>query len=161
MGTSSARAAAPVRWPVTLFLALLALPAVSLSGQEQHDGAVTFSRDVAPIVQENCQICHRPGSVGPFSLLSYETARPFAPLIKQKVSARQMPPYHLDMGVGIQDIKDDWRLSEEEIATIVAWVDQGALEGDPVDLPPAIEWPDRQLWQLEDILGPPDHVMKS
>lgn len=168
MGSKSACSSDHVLWPGALALAVLValtLPGDGLAaqqgGQGQHDQTVTFSRDVAPIVQQNCQVCHRPGSVAPFSLLTYETARPFAPLIKQKVAAREMPPYHLDTGVGIQDIKNDWRLSDADIETVVAWVDAGAPEGDPADLPPAIEWPDYQKWQLEDVLGPPDHIIKS
>ena len=60
-----------------------------------------------------------------------------------------MPPYHLDTGVGIQEVKDDWRLSDEEIETIVEWVDAGTPEGDPADLPEPIEWVDEQRWQQE------------
>ncbi len=156
-------------WPEALVLAVLALLAFqggAFAAQQSHespsaDEVVTFTRDVAPILQENCQICHRPGSVGPMSLLTYQQVRLRAPLIKDKVAAREMPPYHLDTGVGIQAIKNDWRLSEQEIATIVAWVDTGAPEGDPADMPPPVEWPDFRKWQLEDRLGQPDHVIKS
>ena len=81
--------------------------------------------------------------------------------MKDLVSKRLMPPFHLDTGVGIQDIKDDWRLSEDDIETVVAWADAGAPEGDPADLPPPIEWPSEQKWQLEDLIGPPDHVIRS
>ena len=162
MGIKSGCSRDFVLWTGALVLVALAFHGDALSAQNgEHENAITFSKDVAPIVQKNCQICHRPGSVGPFSLLSYETARPFAPLMKEKVLAREMPPYHLDTGVGIQDIKDDWRLSDEEIGTIVAWVDGGALEGDPADMPSPIDWPDEQKWQLEDILGPPDHIITS
>ena len=162
MGIKSGCSRDFVLWTGALVLVALAFHGDALSAQNgEHENAITFSKDVAPIVQKNCQICHRPGSVGPFSLLSYQTARPFAPLMKEKVLAREMPPYHLDTGVGIQDIKDDWRLSDEEIGTIVAWVDGGALEGDPADMPSPIDWPDEQKWQLEDILGPPDHVITS
>ncbi len=156
-------------WPEALVLAVLALLAFqggAFAAQQSQespsaDEVVTFTRDVAPILQENCQICHRPGSVGPMSLLTYQQVRLRAPLIKDKVAAREMPPYHLDTGVGIQAIKNDWRLSEQEIATIVAWVDTGAPEGDPADMPPPVEWPDFRKWQLEDLLGQPDHVIKS
>jgi len=126
-----------------------------------HGTEVTFSKDVAPILQANCEICHRPASVGPMSLMTYQEVRRYASRARDLVSKRLMPPYHLDTGVGIQDIKDDWRLSDEEVETVVAWVDAGAPEGDPADLPPPIEWPNKQMWQLEDILGPPDHVIKS
>ncbi len=170
MGSTSARSILQPLWPGALVLAVLALLTFygeafsaqqSQEGPSGGDGAVTFTRDVAPILQENCQICHRPGSVGPMSLLTHQQVRLYAPVIKDKVAAREMPPYHLDTGVGIQAIKNDWRLSDEEIATIVAWVDTGAPEGDPADMPPAVEWPDFRKWQLEDRLGKPDHVIKS
>jgi len=131
------------------------------NGAEGSETDVTFSKDVAPILQANCQNCHRPGSVGPMPLLDYRDTRRWASRMKELVSKRLMPPFHLDTGVGIQDIKDDWRLSEEDIETVVAWADAGAPEGNPADLPPPIEWPNEQKWQLEDILGPPDHVIKS
>ena len=101
------------------------------NGIGTHTEEVTFSRDVAPILQANCQICHRPGSVGPMSLLTYQDTRRWASRMKDLVSKRLMPPYHLDTGVGIQEIKDDWRLSDEEIGTVVAWADAGAPEGNP------------------------------
>ena len=140
--------------------AILALATTS-PAQAQQSGDVTFSKDVAPILQANCQICHRPASVGPMSLLTYQEVRRYASRARDLVSKRLMPPYHLDTGVGIQEIKNDWRLSDEEIETFVAWVDAGAPEGDPDDLPPPVEWPNKQMWQLEDLLGPPDHVIKS
>lgn len=122
---------------------------------------VTFTRDIAPILQENCQACHRPGSIAPMSLLSYEEVRPWAPLIKQRVLERNMPPYHYDPGVGIQELKDDRRLSDEEIATIAQWVDDGTPQGDPGDMPPPVEWPDGNDWRQAADLGPPDHVIPS
>ena len=149
----------------TLVLMLAtALPAAAQQAAPNggaHATDVTFSKDVAPILQANCEICHRPASVGPMSLMTYQEVRRYASRARDLVSKRLMPPYHLDTGVGIQDIKDDWRLSDEEIETVVAWVDAGAPEGNPADLPPPIDWPSEQKWQLEDILGPPDHVIKS
>ena len=148
--------------PALLCAALLAPCALAAqSSTNGDDPEVTFTRDIAPIVQENCQICHRESSVAPMSFVTYRDVRRYARRIREQVSRRLMPPYHLDVGVGIQDIKDDWRLEQEDIETIVAWVDAGSPEGDPADMPPAMEWPDRQMWQLEHILGPPDHVIKS
>lgn len=147
--------------PALLCAALLvpgALAAQSTNGDEPE---ITFTRDIAPIMQENCQICHRESSVAPMSFVTYRDVRRYARRIREQVSRRLMPPYHLDVGVGIQDIKDDWRLEQEDIETIVAWVDAGSPEGDPADMPVAVEWPDRQMWQMEHILGPPDHVIKS
>ena len=144
-----------------LCAALLAPAALAAQSANGDEPAVTFTRDIAPIVQENCQICHRESSVAPMSFVTYRDVRRYARRIREQVSRRLMPPFHLDVGIGIQDIKDDWRLKEEDIETIVAWVDAGAPEGDPADLPPPVEWPQEQKWQLEDILGPPDHVIKS
>ena len=144
-----------------LCAALLAPAALAAQSANGDEPAVTFTRDIAPIVQENCQICHRESSVAPMSFVTYRDVRRYARRIREQVSRRLMPPFHLDVGVGIQDIKDDWRLEQEDIETIVAWVDAGAPEGDPADLPSPVEWPQEQKWQLEDILGPPDHVIKS
>ncbi len=149
--------------PVAIALAGFAPAALSAQqgGEAAPDEDVTFTRDVAPIIQQNCQVCHRQGSVAPMSFESYRDVRRYARRIKDQVARRLMPPYHLDTGIGIQDIKNDWRLSEAEIGTIVAWVDAGTPEGDPADLPEPRVWEDRQMWQQEDILGPPDHVIKS
>ena len=80
--------------------------------------SVTFTKDVAPILQRACQNCHRPGAIAPMSLLTYQDARPWARAIKQKVAAREMPPWYIDRHIGIQHFKDDPSLSDDEIATI-------------------------------------------
>src|SRR5947207_6346922 len=85
-------------------------------------------------------ICHRPGQMGPMSLLTYEDARPWARSIKAKVAARMMPPWHLDRTVGIQKFKNDISLSDDQVNTIVRWVDAGAPQGDAKDLPAPIKW---------------------
>ncbi len=110
-------------------------------------GSVTFSRDIAPIFQENCQTCHRPGDIAPMSLLNYQDARPWAKSIKQAVSARTMPPWFADPQYG--HFSNDSSLTETEIATIVRWVDQGAREGDPSFLPPARNF-DHAGWKLKE-----------
>src|SRR5437764_7105767 len=84
-------------------------------------GQVTFTKDVAPILQRSCQVCHRPGSIAPMSLLTYEEARPWARAIKAQVSSRFMPPWTLDKTVGVQHFKGDRSLKDEEIATLVNW----------------------------------------
>ena len=123
-----------VLFSAVLLLAFAVLPA---SAQQVGDATlpdvhanedVTFSRDVAPLIQENCVICHRQGSVAPMSFETYRDARRYARRIKDQVSRRMMPPYHVDTDVGIQQIKGDWRLSDDEISTFVAWVDGGAVE---------------------------------
>src|SRR6516225_6462342 len=94
--------------------------------------AVTFTKDVAPIFYKNCVDCHRPGELAPMSLLSYKEARPWARSIREKVIAREMPPWSADPHFG--DFSNDRRLSQKDVDTIAAWVDQGAREGNPADL---------------------------
>jgi hypothetical protein len=122
----------------------------------------TFSKDVAPILQEKCQSCHQPNSIAPMSLITFQEARPWARSIKERVSARQMPPWHIDKSVGVQSFKNDMSLSDQQIATIVSWVDAGAPQGDPKDLPPAKPPVTTNEWQgVRDGFGPPDVVIKS
>ena len=90
---------------------------------------LTYAKDVAPIMQRSCQTCHRPGTNAPMSLLTYEDVRPWARAIKNKVTQRLMPPWHIERNVGIQKFKDDPSLSDTEIATITSWVDGGAPKG--------------------------------
>src|SRR5215475_10807680 len=104
----------------------------------------TFTKDVLPIFQKSCQSCHRPGQMAPFSLLTYEDARPWARSIKQKVETRYMPPWHLDRTVGQYD--PDPSLSDAEIATISRWVAAGAPQGDPRDAPSPVTWPAAHAW---------------
>lgn len=96
------------------------------------------------------------------SLQNYQEARPWARSIRQNVAGRVMPPWHLDKTVGIQHFQNDRSLSDEQIATIVKWVDRGSKEGDPKDMPAARVWPDDSGWQLARVLGKePDIVVKS
>src|SRR5262249_8945035 len=117
--------------------------------------SVTFTKDVAPIVQKSCQGCHRPGSIGPFSLLSYEEARPWARSIKDRVSRRQMPPWHVDKTIGIHRFKDDPSLTDAEIQTIVDWVDAGAPKGNATDMPAPRTFDDSDRWHI----GKPDLIV--
>src|SRR3954466_15620707 len=89
----------------------------------------TFTRDVAPIFQEKCEACHRPDSIAPMSLVTYEDARPWARSIRNRVEARNMPPWSIDKTVGIQEFKNDRSLNDAQIATIVKWIDAGAPKG--------------------------------
>jgi hypothetical protein len=107
-------------------------------------GAATFYRDVLPILQAHCQVCHRKGEIGPMSLMSYADARPYAAMIKQKVVERKMPPWFADRRVG--KFSDDPSLSRAEIATLAAWADAGAPAGNPSDAPPARRW--AQGWEI-------------
>ena len=122
--------------------------------------AVTFAKDVAPILQKNCQACHRAGDVGPMSLQTYEEVRPWARSIKAKVVAREMPPYRYDK-IGIQKLKDDLRLSETDIQTIVRWVDGGAPLGNVADLPAPVSFPDGARWAYQEAFGPPDLIVPT
>src|SRR5436190_19322802 len=89
------------------------------------DGAVTFAKDVAPILQAKCQDCHRAGSMAPMALITYEDVRPWAKAIRERVSTRQMPPWHIDRTIGVQKFQNDMSLSDDQINTIVQWVDSG------------------------------------
>jgi hypothetical protein len=123
---------------------------------------VTFTKDVAPILQAKCQDCHQPGSIAPMSLITYEEARPWVRDIREKVAQREMPPWHIDKSVGIQKFKNDFSLSDEQIATIVKWVDEGAPKGDPADMPPPKKLADPNAWRgVVDGLGQPDLVITS
>ena len=122
----------------------------------------TFSKDVAPILQAKCQSCHQPNSIAPMSLMTFQEARPWARSMKERVSSRQMPPWHIDKSVGIQSFKNDMSLSDEQIDTIVRWADGGAPQGDPKDLPPAKPPVTSNEWQgVLNGYGPPDLVIKS
>jgi mono/diheme cytochrome c family protein len=99
---------------------------------------VTFNKDVAPIFFKNCAECHRPGESAPFSTLSYKDVRPWAKSIKEKVANRTMPPWHADPHFG--DFKNNRTLTQAEIDTVVAWVNNGAAEGDAKDLPPVPQY---------------------
>jgi mono/diheme cytochrome c family protein len=123
--------------------------------------AVTFSPDIAVILQENCQVCHQAGGIGPMSLMTYDEVRPWAPMIREKVINQEMPPYHYDTNVGIQELKSDARLSQEEIDMIASWVDAGAPMGDLAEMPPPVQWPDAREWRLAERFGEPDIVIPS
>ena len=145
---------------LVLSASLFVSSALRADGQDQTK-PVTFSKDIAPILQEKCQGCHRPGQIAPMSLLTYQDVRPWARAIKDRVVARQMPPWHLDKTVGIQDFENDISLSDEQIQTIARWVDAGAPSGDPKDMPPAKNWANDDGWQLAKQFGPPDLILKS
>ena len=138
---------------LTLSLALVAIGHAQAPNRAATDpGAPTFTRDVAPIMFTKCASCHRPGEVAPMALLSFADARPWASAIKQKVSTRAMPPWHADPAHGT--FRNDLRLSDREIDTIVKWVDGGAREGDPSALPALPKFPEG--WQI----GKPDAVFE-
>ena len=140
---------------ILAFVVALAGLTTSAFGQQ-----VTFN-DVAPIFQSKCQNCHEPGSIGPFSLVTYADARPWARSIKQRVETRQMPPWHIDKSVGVVQFKNDISLTDEQITLVVRWVDGGALQGDPTKFA-AKALATTLFWQGErDGYGAPDLVVSS
>jgi hypothetical protein len=135
---------------------LVGAAALAMSGSRPmaaDNAAPTFTKDVLPILQKNCQSCHRPGQIAPFSMLTYDTTRPWARSIKNKVEARQMPPWFADKAHG--DFANDRSLKDSEIETIARWVDAGAPKGDDKDAPPATQWPD-DGWAIK-----PDIVVRG
>jgi len=139
--------------------AALALATATVGAQPAQ---VTFAKDVAPIFQAKCQECHQPNSIGPMSLITYQDARPWARSIRDRVATRQMPPWHIDRSVGVQKFKNDMSLTDAQVATIVQWVDGGAPQGDPRDLPPPRPLITDNEWKgVRDGFGPPDLVIKS
>jgi hypothetical protein len=132
--------------------ASLAGSAAPQTARAANDSAITFTRDVAPIVFARCASCHRPGEVAPMPLLSYREVRPWASAIKQKVSTREMPPWGADRQHGT--FRNDLSLTQAEIDMLVKWVDGGAREGDPSALPPLPRFSDG--WQI----GTPDVVFE-
>jgi hypothetical protein len=137
---------------MTLGLGLAVVLTVQWSGAAgEKSNNATFTRDVAPILYKNCVACHRPGEAAPMSLITYKEVRPWARSIREVVVDREMPPWFADPQYG--HFANDRRLSDQEIATIAGWVDGGAKEGDPKELPPAPKFPDGWL------IGKPDVVL--
>jgi len=139
----------------------IAADLVNAAGMPLPDKPPTFTKDIAPILQAKCQECHRTGSMAPMSLVTYEETRPWAKAIRQRVIARQMPPWHIDPTVGVQKFKNDMSLSDDQIKTIARWVDAGAPAGDPKDMPAARQWGAENDWKAAKELGQPDLVIKS
>ncbi len=96
---------------LALLSVFLAVPVASIAAETSAE-QVTFAKDIAPILQEKCQDCHRKGSMAPMSLVTYDETRPWAKSIRQRVIARQMPPWHIDKTVGVQQFKNDMSLSD-------------------------------------------------
>ena len=135
---------------------LLLAGAASATAQAAGAGGdVTFTKDVLPILQRSCQSCHRPGAIAPMSLVTYEDVRPWSRSIRRNVEAREMPPWYIDRRIGIQQFKDDPSLTDDEIATIAAWVDAGSPRGNPADAPPPVEFLGPNEWRI----GEPDLIV--
>jgi hypothetical protein len=121
-------------------LATITASMLATGAEEAKNGAVTFNKDVLPILQKNCQTCHRPGEIAPMSFLTYNETRPWAKGMKEAVVSRQMPPWFADSAYG--HFANDRRLNDAEIKTISAWADAGAPEGDEKGKPAPITFQD-------------------
>jgi len=127
----------------------------------QEGGEITFSRDIAPILQRSCQQCHNSNGGAPMSLVTYDEVRPYASRMARRTGIRDrmgaMPPWYVEKDIGIQHFKNDPSLNDAEIATIAAWSRSGAPEGNPADLPEPLEFPDDIGWKL----GEPDLIVST
>ena len=141
------------------FVALLAPGTVG--AQESSHAEVTFTRDIAPILQRSCQNCHRDGGVAPMSLVTYQQVRRYSSLIVYRTGLRDvagaMPPWYVEKDIGIQHFKNDPSLNDEEVAQIAAWVENGMPEGNAADMPPPREFPNDEVW----VAGEPDLIVKT
>ncbi len=139
----------------------VAMPLQLMAQKAGVPAEVTFTKDVAPILQRSCENCHRADGVAPMSLSTYEEARPWARAIKQRTSigpkAGVMPPWYVEKNIGIQQFQNDPSLSDEEIAIIAKWADSGAPKGNPADMPPAKVYADHTAWAI----GTPDLIIKT
>jgi len=149
------------RFALAAIAAVLAMPLGLSAQQAAVPSDVTFTKDIAPILQRSCQNCHRPDGVAPMALVNYEDVRPWARAIKQRTGvgphAGVMPPWYVEKNIGIQQFKDDPSLSDEEIAKIARWADGGAPRGNPADMPPPRVWDDPRAWHI----GTPDLIIKT
>jgi hypothetical protein len=142
--------------------AVFVAPRVRASGPAaaNETAQVTFAKDIAPILQQKCQACHRPGGGAAMSLISYQEVRPWAKAIKQRTGLGSrpdvMPPWFIDKTIGIQKYKADMSLNDDQIAKIAKWVDAGSPEGNPGDAPPPLKFANGE-WQL----GKPDMIISS
>src|SRR3989441_401010 len=145
---------------VAAVVGLLTPVAANRQSTEASNG-VTFTKDIAPILQRSCQRCHRPNSVAPMSLISYEEVRPWARSMKARTGLRwqrgAMPPWFIEKNIGIQNFKEDPSLSDEEVAKIAKWADSGAPRGNPADMPPSLRFDDSGGWAS----GEPPLMLKT
>jgi hypothetical protein len=132
---------------------LLLLPMLGLSVFAADLPSITFHKDVEPILQKNCQNCHRPGQVAPMSFLTYQNVRPWAKAMKNAVALRKMPPWFADPHYG--PYLNDRSLNQSEIDVISKWADQGAPEGDVKDAPPPAQWPEGWMIQPDVVVDGP------
>jgi hypothetical protein len=120
--------------------------AVSLAADATSGSSVTYNQDILPVLQRNCQGCHRPGQIAPMSFLSYKEVRPWAKAMKAAVVSRKMPPWFADARYG--HFKNDRSLPQKDIELIAKWADTGAAEGDAKDAPATVQWPENG-WEIQ------------
>src|SRR5262245_27686949 len=130
---------------VFVLMSVTSLAAQVSSAVSTQTSLVSFNKDVLPILQRNCQVCHRPGEVAPMSFLTYESTRPWAKAIKQAVLSKQMPPCFADAKYGY--FRNAPKLTESDVKTLALWADNGAPEGDARDKPDTENWPDG--WRIK------------
>src|SRR5246127_2831635 len=123
---------------VRLWVVGLIIASAAMAAEVSAPSTVTFSKDVLPVLQKNCQTCHRPGQIAPMSFLTYQSARPWAKAMKAAVVTRKMPPWFADHHYS--PYLNDRSLGQSEIETIAKWADSGAPEGDPKDAPAPVQW---------------------
>src|SRR5262245_23710690 len=149
-----------LRWLVPVLVGLLT-PTAPRAQSMTSSGDITFTKDIAPILQRSCQPCHRPDGVAPMPLVTYEEVRPWAREIKVRTSmgprAGVMPPWFVEKDIGIQKFKSDLSLTDEEIDLIAKWANSGAPRGNPIDMPPPLHFDESDKWTI----GEPDLVLKS
>ena len=148
-------------WSSAGVLAVGLAASAGTAAAQSPGAAPTFTKDIAPIFQAKCEACHRPDSIAPMSLVTYEQSRPWARSIKTRVQTRQMPPWHIDKTLGVQEFANDRSLSDAELDTVVRWVDAGAPKGDMKDMPKPVEWPSEQVWNYAKEFGQPDLIVRS
>ena len=136
---------------MTRFLVFVLLMAITALGTEltsptaDQTPQITFNKNVLPVLQKNCQVCHRPGGVAPMSFMTYESTRPWAKAIKAAVINKKMPPWFADPHVG--EFRNAPKLTPDDVNTLAGWADRGASEGNPADKPPAAKW--AQGWRIQ------------
>src|SRR6185312_13431570 len=118
--------------------------------------SLTFYKDIAPLVQKNCQVCHRNGGPGPFELITFDDVAYNAEKIREVVTDRRMPPWHGVLNPKYGTLLNDKRLSDDDLQTFIGWIDNGCSEGTKSDAPPAVRWPAPGEWTI----GKPDFVYR-
>lgn len=140
---------------------LFLTPFATVPTMAQSSNELVYNGEIGRIINDNCVVCHQEGGIGPMQFQTYDQVRPWAPLIQYKVANREMPPYAYDEHIGIQDLIGDWRLEQEEIDKIVAWVDAGAPMGDPENALPPPDLKDPDEWNFAAELGQPSLIIPS